>query len=175
MGPALLQGICAGEVTVALLSASDIAAAQSPGSECAAAALRAHAVPGSTLDLGVGARQGYEGTAERLRAEIDAMAADGTLRTVVVRYSVYVAAEILGVYEVMQARARTRFLAYGTVLLGIALLTTLTLAVAFYRANRHARQSRAAAAAIEAKLQASQRLECSDNWPAGSHTTSTTW
>ena len=158
-GPAVMHAICTGEVPVAFVSAGDLAAAQSSAGQCAAAALRAHAVPGSILSLGVGGRQGYEATAERLREEIDAMAADGTLRTVVVRYSVYAAAEVFGVYEVMQARARTRYLAYGTVMLGVALLTTLTLAVAFYRANRRARESHEAAVAMGAKLQAAQRLD----------------
>jgi two-component system cell cycle sensor histidine kinase/response regulator CckA len=157
--PALLSAICAGEVPVAFLSGGDLADAQSPGSQCAGAALRPHAVAGSTLRLGIGARHGYEGTAERLRAEIDTMAADGTLRNAVVRYSVYAAAEVLGVYEVMQARARTRYLAYGTVMLGGALLITLTLAAAFYRANRRARDLDGAAVAMQAKLHAAQRLE----------------
>jgi len=158
-GSALVHAICTGEVPVALLSGGNLADAQSSGGDCADAALRAHPVTGSTLRLAIGARHGYERTAERLRAEIDAMAADGTLRTMVVRYSVYAAAEVLGVYEVMQARARTRYLAYGTIILAAALLITLTLAAAFYSATLRARQSDEAALAMEAKLHAAQRLE----------------
>ena len=158
-GPALVRAICTGEVPVALLSTGHLADAQSPGSDCSAAALRAHAVPGSSISMAVGARHGFEATARRLRVEIDAMAGDGTLRTVVGRYSVFAAAEVLGVYEVLQARARTRYFAYGMVMLGVALITTLVLGAAVYRAHQRARRSLEATIAMEAKLHSAQRLE----------------
>ena len=119
-------------------------------------------------------RQGFEGTAERLRAEIDAIAPTAhcvpwssdtpCMRPPKSSGSTRSCRRARGRVPRLRDRpARRRAADHPDA--GRRLL----------RANRRARQSRAAAAAIEAKLQAAQRLDLLGNWPAGLRTTSTTW
>jgi signal transduction histidine kinase len=167
-GAALAHAMCDGEVDVGLLAAGDLAQALAgPDARCRQANLRPFVVPESTLRIAVAARAGYAGTAARLRAQIDAMAADGSIRSIVLPYSFHAATEILAVYEILQARARVRLFTWGTVVLGVVLVATLILFAALTRANRRARQSLIEKAALEQQLQAAQRLELLGQFAGG--------
>jgi len=167
-GQALANALCNGDVNVGLLAAADLSqAVTGPDESCRAANLRPFVVPDSMLSLGIAARAGYEGTATRLRAQIDAMAADGTIRSVILPYSLYAATEVLAVYELLQARAQARLYLWGTVILAAALAGTIALLAALQRANRRTRQSLEARAALEERLHAAQRLELVGRFAGG--------
>jgi signal transduction histidine kinase len=167
-GPALAHALCTGEVLVGLLAAADLSQAVS-GSDprCRNADLRPYVLPDSMLHIAVAARPGYQGTAARLRSQIDAMAADGSIRAVILPYSLHAATEVLAVYQLLQARAQARLYLWGTVILGVALAGSLALFAAWYRASRRARRSLEERAALEERLQATQRLELVGRFAAG--------
>jgi len=159
-GNALARDLCAGRLSVALVAAGELARVSTdPTAGCASAGLRAHVVPESTLRIAVAARRGHEASATRIRAQIDQMAADGSIATMVLPYSYHAASEILAVYQLLQARSRARWLTIGAVVLSVFLLATLALLAALYRANRAVRRTYEEKAALEDKLHAAERLE----------------
>ncbi len=159
-GAALATAICTAAVPVALLSAGDLATAQStPQSPCQSATLRAHVLPESTLRIAVAARHGFAGTAERLRRQIDTMGSDGSIQTIVLPYSFYAASEVLAVYHVLQSRHRTRALAFATTALGVLLIATIVIFTVRRRADRAAREALLQRVALEEQLRVAQRLE----------------
>ncbi|BCS35382.1 hypothetical protein TBR22_A46090 [Luteitalea sp. TBR-22] len=167
-GPMLARGLCAGEVPMGLVSAADLAKAMaSPGEACRQARLRSYPLQGSTLNIAIAARSGHETAADLLRQRIDDMAADGSIRTLVQPYSFHAASEVLGVYELLQERARTRLFTWGTMVLGAALVGSSALFGALLRANRRARRSLVEKAALEERLRAAQRLELVGQFTGG--------
>ncbi|BCS35380.1 hypothetical protein TBR22_A46070 [Luteitalea sp. TBR-22] len=167
-GPELAQAVCEGRVPMGLISAGTLAMALSTvDGPCRAAHLRSYALQGATLDIAVAGRVGFEGVADRLRAGIDAMAADGSIRALVQPYSLQAASEVLAVYELLQERARTRLFTWVTVILSVALVGSTTLFLALLRANRRTRQSLVEKAALEARLQGAQRLELVGQFTGG--------
>jgi two-component system cell cycle sensor histidine kinase/response regulator CckA len=167
-GPALAEALCIGAVKVGLLAAADLAqAVAAPDGRCRAAHLVPFVLPESTLRIAVAARPGHERTATRLREQIDAMAADGTIRAIVLPYSFHAATEVLAVYELMQERARVRHFRWGTAILGVALIGALGLAIALWRAEQRTRQSMQEKSALEEKLRATQRLELVGQFAGG--------
>jgi len=87
------------------------------------------------------------------------MARDGTLGGIVRPYSYYQASEILAIFELLEARARSRLLVGGIVALGPALAMTTWLLVALYTASRTTEREQAARAQLENELRQSQKLE----------------
>jgi signal transduction histidine kinase len=167
-GQALAQALCNGEVNVGLLAAADLSqAVTGPDQRCRAANLRPFVLPDSMLNIAVAARPGYEGTAARLRAQIDAMAADGSIRAVILPYSLYAATEVLAVYDLLQARAQARLYLWVTIILGVALAGSIVLFAGWHRANRRARQSLEERAALEERLHATQRLDLVGRFAGG--------
>jgi signal transduction histidine kinase/CheY-like chemotaxis protein len=159
-GEALARALCRGELDAALLAAGDFASARSNTAwGCQGQDLRPYALPQSTLQLAIGARQAARDAALALRSEIDAMASDGTIKTIVLPYSFYAASEVLAVYENLQSRSRARFLAYGIAGLTVSLAGALALSLALYRAQRSARRALVEREALEAKLRNAHRLE----------------
>jgi len=158
-GTHLAHAICSGELTVALLAASDLGEAATSYADCRGARLRSHIVPGSKLKLAVGSVPAYAATAERLRAAIDGMASDGSIRPIVLPHSVYAASEVLAVYELLRARSQTRYFGYGLLVVTVALVATLALSAALYRADQQAKRALVEKFALEEKLHASHRLE----------------
>ena len=167
-GPTLAAALCAGEIDVGVLAAADLSqAVAGPDPRCRAANLRPFVVPDSTLRIAVAARPGFEGTASRLRAQIDHMAADGSIRTVILPYSLHAASEVLAVYDLLQARAQARLYFWVTVILGVALVAAIILFTALHRANRRARESIEQRAALEERLHATQRLDLIGRFAGG--------
>jgi signal transduction histidine kinase/CheY-like chemotaxis protein len=159
-GPALARALCRGELSAALLPAGDFAyATMVPEWGCQAQGLRPHNMPNSTLNIAVASRPQFRDAALALRTQIDAMASDGSIQTIVLPYSFYAASEIFAVYENLQNRDRARLYRYGIAGLALALAGTIALSVALIRAQRSARRSVEARAALEAKMRTSQHLE----------------
>jgi signal transduction histidine kinase/CheY-like chemotaxis protein len=158
-GAALLEALCAGKLDAAFVSANDLVEATAPHGTCKGADVRPHTLANSTLELAVASRPSSKDVALALRSQIDGMASDGTIKTIVFPYSFYAATEILAVYENLQNRAQRRLFTYGIVGLSAALIGALALSTALYRAQRAARRSLEERDALEVKLRSGQRLE----------------
>ncbi len=158
-GAAVAHALCAGEVGVALISAGDLGEAAASDPACRPARLRSHVVPGSRLELAVAARPEFAATAERLRLAIDGMASDGSIRPLVLPHSVHAASEVLAVYELLQARSQAGAFAYGLIAAAVALLATLALSAALYRADQQGKRALLEKVGLEEKLLAAHRLE----------------
>ena len=126
------------------------------------------------IKMAIGSRFETRAAADMLRQELDRMARDGTLGGMSARGPDYQASEILAIFELLEARARTRLLVGGIVALGAALAMTTWLLVALYTASRTTAREQAARSQLEDELRQSQKLEASAASPAASPTTSTT-
>ncbi len=158
-GQALAVGFCAGEVNVAFLPLTDATRAQlDPKTGCLGVSYRNY-VLNDHIKMAIGSRFETRAAADMLRQELDRMARDGTLGGIVRPYSYYQASEILAIFELLEARARTRLLVGGIVALGTALAMTTWLLVALYTASRTTAREQAARSQLEDELRQSQKLE----------------
>jgi two-component system, cell cycle sensor histidine kinase and response regulator CckA len=156
---ALAMGFCAGEVGVAFLPLTDATRAQlDPKSGCLGVSYSNY-VLNDQIKMAIGSRFQTRAAADMLRQELDRMARDGTLGAIVRPYSYYQASEILAIFEVLEARARTRLLVGGIVALGTALAMATWLLVALYTASRVTAREQAARSQLENELRQSQKLE----------------
>jgi signal transduction histidine kinase/ActR/RegA family two-component response regulator len=158
-GRELAAGFCAGDVDVAFLPMTDATRAQlDPSTSCPGTAYRTY-VLNDSLKMAIGSRFETRAAADALRQELDRMARDGTLGDLVRPYSYYQAAEILAIFERLEARAQRRLLIGGIIALGAALLMTTWLLVALYTASRATAREQEARAQLEDQLRQSQKLE----------------
>jgi PAS domain S-box-containing protein len=130
--------VCAGEAAAAFLeSRTALALLRKPPSGCDAAALRAHVLPG-VFQLGVGATFEAAGAADRIREQIPALARDGTLATVLARYSFFGPSDTRAAYDLLEAQEENRRLLLVIGGLAAALLAASWLAWSLRRARRTA-------------------------------------
>jgi signal transduction histidine kinase len=155
----VVGAVCRGEVPVGVVSIGTAAATlRLPPAACQRP-LQSVRLPGESIALGVGASLPYGWVADRLRREIADMAGDGTLGSLLMPYSLSSTAEVLSAIEVAEAHGRTRRLAWGMGLAGLALVVVLGLGVALLRANRRALDALAAQRALESRLVEREHLE----------------
>ena len=158
-GEDLARAFCAGSIDVAFLPMSDATRASlDPKNACAGNAMRGYSL-NDPLRMAVAARPELRGAVDRLRQELDRMAGDGSLSSLVMPYSFYQASQILAIFDQLEERARARQLLAGVVALAVALAVTLALCVALYAASRSAARARAARDRMEGELRQAQKLE----------------
>ncbi len=141
-----LQSVCAGEADAAFVEARGgqaLLLKRPPG--CESSAIRFMAVEGATLPVAIASTKSLSRVANELRAEIGRMAQDGTLDSIIGRWSFITIQETLGIYTLQEARQRTRLSIYGIVILLIALQVSLW---QIYRARIARRVSEEASEAL---------------------------
>jgi len=121
-----LQAVCGGQADAAFLEArAGQALLLKRPAGCESSAIRFAAVEGATLLVAVASPKAFEREAGELRAEIGRMAQDGTLDSIVARWSFITIKETLGIYTLQESRQRTRWSIYGIVILLVALQVCL--------------------------------------------------
>ncbi len=126
----------------------------------------AHRIPtliglaGSTEEMVLAGKREHRQIVDLLRAEIDAMAADGELERILAPWSLYQTADIMGGFYRHQAERRFRTVAY----LGAALAAAALVGIGQVIALRKSHRERVLAAANESSLRAlslrqTERLE----------------
>jgi len=137
-GEAALTQLCRGETGASMLeSRVALAVLRSPPTPCAGIDLQAHLLP-EVWDLGVGSSFEAAPVADRIRAEISGMARDGTLATMMARYSFFGLSDTRATYDLLEAQESNRQLRWIVVTLSLALAISFWLAASF----RAARQER---------------------------------
>jgi signal transduction histidine kinase/CheY-like chemotaxis protein len=158
--PALARALCSGEIDVGFLPTVDtLWSALDPRGDCEHARLRPHVLPGTSLSQAIASRPAHRGAADAMRQQLDGMAKDGTVARLALPHSFYVASEMLTIFELLEGRAHARLLGTGLAVLAIALIATVGVSVALYRANREKGRALAAQAALEARLLQAQKME----------------
>jgi two-component system, cell cycle sensor histidine kinase and response regulator CckA len=153
------QAVCQGEVSAGLVSVGAATAAlRLPPDKCHER-LRPVKQAIAPIGLGIGASLQYAWVADRLRREVDTMAADGTLERVLLPYSISSSAEAASAIDVAHTRALARAFARGLVATTIALAAVIGLGAALIRSNRRTLSAISARRELEAQLHAREHLE----------------
>ncbi len=136
--------LCAAEAAATFLeSRVALAILRDPPVACASVELRAHVLPG-VQQLGVGATFEAAGAADRIREGISGLARDGTLATLMARYSFFGLSDTRATYDLLEAHERNRRLLYV-----IAALTAALAVASWFVLSL--RRARGAALAAEAR------------------------
>jgi signal transduction histidine kinase/CheY-like chemotaxis protein len=138
--------VCAGEVDAAMVEARFLDSAlldRPPG--CASAKLRVEVVPGTTSDLRITAKKEYRPAADALRRAILQMASDGTLATILEKWSAFSSVEARSIYALQEAERQNTLFQYGLGALTIFAGLLAWLAVHALTARRRAREAQKAA------------------------------
>lgn len=137
-----LTALCAGEVAVVTAEARSIqhlALMRPPG--CERAVLYSMGLDVAPTELAIAATKGNEAAADRLRSEIGAMQADGTMARLLRRWNYYYSGEADTIFREMEARSANRLANILTAGLGVLIVLLLLLLVRIKRAQRAAMQA----------------------------------
>ncbi len=140
-----LAAVCTGQVDGASLearTAQHLALNRPPGCEGAVFYTLGLDVP--SADLSIAATKGNEAVADRLRAEIGTMQADGTMARLLRKWNYYYSGEAETIYREMQARSAIHLSHWLTAGLVALILALLLLLVRFRHAQKAALQASAA-------------------------------
>jgi PAS domain S-box-containing protein len=117
-----LQLVCSGQADAAFVEArAGQALLLKRPVGCEAVEIRFTDVEGASLPVGIASNMALASQADALRAEVGRMTEDGTLDTIVARWSFITIKETMGIYTLQEARSRTRLSIYGMVILLVAL------------------------------------------------------
>ena len=148
-----LTALCAGQVDAVSAEARSVqhlALNRPPG--CQGAMFHSLGLDLAPTELGIAAVTGSESAADRLRDEIGAMQADGTMARLLRRWNYYYSGEADTIYREMQARSAIRLANWLTAGLGVLILALLMLLVRFRRAQKAAMQANAAKSQFVANM-----------------------
>ena len=148
-----LTSVCAGQldaVSVEARSAQHLALNRPPG--CESAVFHSVGLDTAPTELAIASIRGSELAADRLRAEIGAMQADGTMAKVLRRWNYYYSGEADTIYREMEARSATRIGYWLTGGLVVLILMLLLLLVRFRRAQTAAMQANSAKSQFVANM-----------------------
>lgn len=148
-----LTALCEGRlnaVSVESRSAQHAALDRPPG--CEGAVFYSIGLNRPPTELAIGSTKAAALAADRLRAEIGAMQADGTMALVLRRWNYYYSGEADTIYREMQARSAIQLSHWLTAGLGVLILMLLLLVVRFRRAQKAAMQANAAKSQFVANM-----------------------
>jgi signal transduction histidine kinase/ActR/RegA family two-component response regulator len=137
-----LAAVCHGEASVSFVEARflDAALLKRPAG-CEMVSFKVAPVPGARSELSIASNDSAAATADRLRDAIGAMASDGTLSTLLEKWSVFSSVDARSVYALQVAQQKQRLTAIGliaAILAGLVLVWQITRARA---AGLRARQA----------------------------------
>ena len=122
----ILNRVCRGTVSAAFLAArvAETALREKPA-ECASVGLRVQVLPDMIFQGAVASTFAAAGAAEAIRREIGGLFRDGTLGSLMAKYSYYGLENDWATLDLMQAAEHARWMAWGIGGLGIVLALTL--------------------------------------------------
>ena len=119
---AVLKAVCSDATAGAFMELrAAMNALRDKPAECAAVDLRAHMLPGLTLQLAIASTFESAGAAELLRSEISGLFRDGTIAVNMSKYSYYGLDDTWATYDLMEAAERTRWVTSAIGALALAL------------------------------------------------------
>jgi signal transduction histidine kinase/ActR/RegA family two-component response regulator len=148
-----LTALCAGEleaVTAEARAMQHLALKRPPG--CESTVLHSMGLDAAPTELAIAATKGSEAAADRLRSEIGAMQADGTMARLVRRWNYYYSGEADTIYREMEARSAIRLANILTAGMGVLIVMLLLLLVRIRRAQRAAMQANEAKSSFVANM-----------------------
>jgi len=118
-----IQAVCTGAAVAAFANLRTISVIllRRP-SGCETTALHITPIPGVVTQVGIGSTPSCARVADRIRNQISGMAANGVLAALFAKYDLLSGAESEVTFQLMDARRRTAYLAYGSIGLAMALL-----------------------------------------------------
>lgn len=141
-----LQSVCRGQADAAFIEArGGQALLLKRPAGCESSAISFLAVEGASLPVAIASSENKAAQANELRAEIGRMAEDGTLDSIIARWSFVMIKETKGIYTLQQAHRKTRLSIYGILFLLAALLVCLW---QIYRARIAKREAERASEAL---------------------------
>jgi PAS domain S-box-containing protein len=121
-----LQQVCSGRAEAAFVEArAGQALLLKRPAGCESAEIHFTDVEGASLPVGIASSMVFASQADALRDEVGRMTEDGTLDSIVARWSFITIKETMGIYTLQEARSRTRLSIYGMVVLLVALQVSL--------------------------------------------------
>ena len=121
-----LRQVCSGQADGAFVEArAGQALLLKRPSGCESAEIHFTDVEGASLPVGIASSNALAPLADALRDEVGRMTEDGTLDSIVARWSFITIKETMGIYTLQEARSRTRLSIYGMVVLLVALQVSL--------------------------------------------------
>jgi len=148
-----LTALCAGAVAVVTAEARAmqyLALKRPPG--CESAVLHSMGLDTAPTELAIAATKGSEAAADRLRSEIGAMQADGTMARLLRRWNYYYSGEADTIYREMEARSAIRLASILTAGLCLLIALLLLLLVRIRRAQRAAMHANEAKSSFVANM-----------------------
>jgi len=122
----VLKEVCSGAAAAGFLEKRvAMTALKDKPAECASTPLRMQTLSDLTLKNCVASTFEAAGAAARLRREIGNMFRDGTLAVSVAKYSFYGLDDAWATYDLMEAADRSRWMAWGTTAMAVALFLAL--------------------------------------------------
>jgi signal transduction histidine kinase/DNA-binding response OmpR family regulator len=156
--PEVLKAVCTGRVDAAVISG--FLAYYPRPHECVGVMLRVADLPGSAVMFGIGAsyrRPLSIKAADALRAELDGMAADGTLTEMAFRWGFRSPTEINSVFYMLDAQRSSRRLRFATIVVCLAAVLLCWLVIRLRAARREADKSRRTAEAATRAAESASR------------------
>jgi PAS domain S-box-containing protein len=121
-----LDAVCSGRADAAFLEArAGQALLLKRPAGCLSAALQFAPVESASLPMGIGSTRAAAPIADTLRSEIGKLAEDGTIDSIISRWSFITTKETQAVYSMLEARRRARWFVYGMILLVAALMGSI--------------------------------------------------